>query len=161
MIENVIKILLVSLLLIAGFLYWLLPKTKFVKHCKMNETLFVFTCVIGIICGVIGLLVTFVWPQFIVELHLWELIIMPFVLIWIYWGMIIRVRKTTEIIDEKQNLDMTRAAATTWIISIPALAFMFILYEESIMAGTVWFPYFFFMSLFVFSLSLLFFFRKT
>jgi len=160
-IEKIIKLLLVFTVVAAGFLYWLLPKTKLARHFKMNETLFIVTNIIGMICGIVGLVVTFLFPQFIIELHLWELIVTPFALIYIYWRLIMRIRKNTEIVDEKQDYNMTRAGAITMAFSIPAMVIMFILYYNRIFNGPIWFPYYFFVTLLVFSASTLFLFRKA
>jgi len=160
-IEKIIKFILVLTFVIAGLLYWLLPKTKLAKHFKMNETLFVATNVIGIICGIIGLVVTLVWPQFIVEMHLWELILIPFVIIHVYWAIIMKTRKTLDVLDEKQEYDMTKAAAITWGLSIPAMVFLFILYDKEILSGIAWFPYYLFTALLIFSATTLFSFKKV
>ena len=60
--EKIIKIALLLILIIAFLLWWLLPKTKAAQHLKMSESLFIVTNVIGIVCGIIGLIVTFVYP---------------------------------------------------------------------------------------------------
>jgi hypothetical protein len=119
--EKIIKLALVLILVMAGLLFWLLPKTKLAKHLIMSEKLFIFTNIIGVTCGIVGLVVTFVLPQFIVELHLWALIVMPFALAEIYWLMIIRIRKTSEIVDEKQYYNITKAGALTMAFSILVL----------------------------------------
>lgn len=159
--EKFIKLFLVIILLMAGLSYWLLPKTKLSKHFKMNETLFVITTIIGMICGVIGLVVTFIWPQTIVEGHLWEIIVMPFVLVSIYWLIIMKIEKTSIIHDEKQIFNMTSAAAVTWVYSIPLMVFMFILYERGVLNGIIWFPYYFFVTLLIYSACTLYYFKKV
>ena len=159
--EKIIKLILVLVLVIAGLAFWLLPKTRLAKRFRVNETLFIVTNIIGMICGAIGLVVTFVWPQFIVELHLWELILIPFVLVYVYWDIIRRAQKTSNLLDEKQVFDMTHAGAATWSLSIPAMVFLFILYEKKVVSGIVWFPFYLFTSLLIFSTITLFSFRKA
>ena len=160
MTEKIIKLILVLILVMAGLFFWFLPKTRLAKRFKANETLFIVTNIIGMICGVIGLVVTFVWPRFIVELHLWELILIPFVLVYVYWGIIMRVQKSSSLLDEKQVFDMTNAGAATWVLSIPAMAILFILYERSIISGIVWFPCYLFSMLLFFSTITLFTFKR-
>lgn len=159
-IEKIIKLILVLIIALAIVLYWLLPKTRLAKHFKMNERLFIITNIIGVTCGIIGLLVTFIWPQFIVELHLWEVIVTPFALMYIYWLLIIRIRKTAEIVDEKQDYNMTKAGAITMAFSIPAMVIMFMLYYDKIFDGAIWFPYYFFVLLLFFSGTTLVLFKK-
>jgi hypothetical protein len=161
LIEKIIKFTLVFILLAAGLLYWLLPKTKIVKKIKMNESLFILTNIIGIICGATGLLVTFIWPKYVIELHLWELIVIPFALVYIYWGVIVRKLKTKDIIDEKQDFDMTKAGAFTMAFSIFAMTILFVLYSDQIIEGLIWYPYFFFSTILVFSSGTLYFFKRV
>lgn len=158
--EKIIKIAILFILVLAFVLYWLLPKTRFAKRLKMNETLFIITNVIGIACGVIGLVVTFVYPYEIVEFHLWELIILPFALVYGYWLLIIRIRKSSEIVDEKQDYNMTKAAAMTMAFSIPAMVVMFMLYYNDIFAGPTWFPYYLFVTVLFFCGITLYLFKK-
>jgi len=159
-IEKIIKLILVFIIALAIVLYWLLPKTRLAKHFKMNERLFIITHVIGVICGLIGLVVTFIWPQVIIEWHLWEIIITPFALMEIYWLLIMRIRKTAAVLDEKQDYNMTKAGAITMAFLIPAMVIMFMLYYDKIYDGPIWFPYYFFVILLFFSGTTLFLFKK-
>ncbi len=159
--ENTVKLILVVVLLVAGLCYWLLPKTRFARHLKMNEGVFVVSNVIGMICGALGLAVTILWPRYIIELHLWEFIIMPLVLVYAYWGVVMRTGKTLAIFDEKQNVNLTGAAAISWVASIPAMAILFVLYYQGILDGNLWFPYYMFMTLLVFSAGALYYFKRA
>ena len=161
MIEAIIKISILAILFLAGLAYWLLPKSAFAQRLQMNESLFVLTSVVGIFCGAVGLVVTLAWPQYIIDLHLWELILIPFILLNVYWAIIMRVRKSAEILDEKQSFNMTTAAALTWALSIPPMTLMFILYENRVFSGSIWFPFYFFLTLLLFSVTTLFFFKKA
>ncbi len=158
--EKIIKLILVIIVALGIVLFFLLPKTRLAKKFKMNEKLFIITHIIGVICGIVGLAVTFIFPHSIVELHLWELIIMPFVLIEIYWLMIVRIRKTSDLIDEKQDYNMTKAGAYTMWALIPAMVIMFQLYYNKIFEGPIWFPYYFFVTLLFFSGTTLLLFKK-
>ena len=159
-IEKIIKLILVFIIALAIVLYWLLPKTRLAKYFKMNERLFVITNIIGVTCGIIGLVVTFILPQFIVELHLWEIIVTPFALMYIYWLLIIRIKKTAQVLDEKQDYNMTQAGAITMALSIPAMVIMFTLYYNKVFDGPIWFPYYFFVTLLFFSATTLLLFKK-
>jgi len=158
--EKAIKVTLLIVVILGIAIYWLLPKTRLAKRLKMSETLFIITNIIGVSCGIIGLVVTFLFPQLIVEIHLWELIVAPFALIYIYWAMIMRIRKTAAIVDEKQDYNMTKAAAITMAFSIPAMVIMFMFYYNKIFTGPIWFPYYFFVTLLLFSGSTLYLFKQ-
>lgn len=158
--EKIIKFSLLVIVLLGGLLYWLLPKTKMAQKLKMNESLFIVTHVIGIICGIVGLAITFLFPSYIIQWHLWELVVIPFALIYLYWLIIQKTMKAITIVDEKQDFNMTKAAALTMAISIPAMVIMFLLYYNNILTGSIWFPYYFFVTLLFFSGTTLFLFKK-
>lgn len=159
--EKIIKLILVTVLVLAGFLYWYLPKTHLSKRFKMNESLFMLTGIIGVICGLAGLTVAIMQPVLITELHLWELIAMPFALIYFYWLMIEKINKGEEQWDEKQIFNMTSAAAIAWVISIPAMAVIFMFYQSAAIKGLVWFPIFFFQALLFFSAGTLYYYKRA
>nr|MBN2277818.1 hypothetical protein [candidate division Zixibacteria bacterium] len=157
----IIKMILALTVIIGALLYFIIPRTKLAGKLKMNESVFIITSVTGIICGAVGLVVTLFWPEYIVNLHLWEFIIMPFILANVYWGIIMKTRKTVKILDEKQVFDLTNAAALTWAGSIPAMVVIFLLYSWGIVDGVIWFPFYFFITLLFFSISTLFCFKKS
>jgi hypothetical protein len=159
--EMIIKLILVIIMVLGIVCYFLLPKTRLAKKFKMNEKLFIFTNIVSVICGIVGLVTTFIVPQLIVEFHLWELIVTPFALIYLYWLIIIKIRKTSGILDEKQNSDMEKAGAITMAFSIPMMVIMFWLYTNKIFNGPIWFPYYFFVIIVLFSGSTLFLFKKA
>jgi uncharacterized membrane protein len=160
-IEKLIKLTLLLIILLAGLSYWLIPKSKLRSKFQMNESVFVITQSIGILCGVAGLFITFIYPQYIIELHVWELLIMPYFIIYIYWLIVIKIRKSTEILDEKQEYDMSKSGGITFGISIPAMVIIFILYQNEIVKGLIWFPYYIFITILIFSCSTLFYFKNN
>ena len=139
-IEQLIKFSLFFIVVIALLLFWLIPKTNFARRFKMSTKIFILTQIVGVLCGMTGLIVTFVWPHLIVEMHLWELIVLPFALMYAFWGLIIRIRKNAEIIDEKQDFDMSIAGALTMALTIPAMVVMFILDSHNMVQELLWFP---------------------
>jgi hypothetical protein len=159
--EPVIKIILMAVLVIAGLLYWLIPKSSIARHFKLSEPLYMLTAVIGMICGVLGLILTFVDPEKIIELHLWELILVPFVLVYVYWGIARRAGGSAGLPDEKQEHDMTKAAATTWALSIPAMALLFVARSDIDVANYIWLPYYLFVTILIYSASTLIYFKRA
>jgi len=159
--EPIIKLILVAVLVTAGFLYCFLPKTRLAKHFKMNENLFILTGVIGILCGLAGLAVSIIQPVFITELHLWELIAVPFALVYLYWQMIENINKGRDQWDEKQIFNMTSARAFAWGVSIPIMVLVFILYQSAVINGLIWFPIFFFQALLFYSAATLYYYKKA
>jgi len=159
--ETFVKIFCCTVLVFAVLAYWLLPKMKFAKHFSLNEKVFIITQYIGIFCSAVGLLATFIWSNLIVETHLMWLIILPYPLIWMYWLLVIKMKKSTEITsDEKLDFNMKKAGYLTMASSIPAMVIMFQLYYNEILAGLIWFPYYFFVTIFLFSTFTLLFFKK-
>ena len=155
-----IKLFLIFILLLSAFVYWLLPKTKFAKHLKMNEKLFYTMNIIGIICGIAGLVASFGWGEVMLTSHYFEIILFPAFLIYLYSAIIMKVQGTDNLYDEKQNYDMTRAAAISLPYSMVAMFLLFALYKEGIFEGLVWFPMYVFFTLTVYSTSTLLYFKK-
>ena len=160
-IEVLIKLTLLLIIILAGVSYWLIPKSKFRSKFQMNENVFIITQSVGILCGVTGLLITFIYPQYIIEFHVWELLIMPYFVIYVYWIIVMKIRESSEIIDEKQEYNMGKAGGITFGISIPAMLIIFILYQNDIVQGLIWFPYYIFITVLIFSCSTLFYFKKN
>jgi len=160
-IEKLIKLTLLAVIILAGLSYWLIPKSKLSSKFQMNEKVFIITQSIGILCGVTGLFISFIYPQYIIELHLWELIIMPYFIIHMYWLIVMKIRKSTEILDEKQEYDMSKAGGITFAISIPAMVIIFMLYQNEIVKGLTWFSYYIFISILIYSSSTLLYFKKS
>ena len=161
LIETIVKITLLVVLLLAGLAYWFVPRLAIARKFRMNETTFIISTVIGMICGAVGLVLTIVWPDGLLDLHVWELIMLPFVLMNIYWAIIMRVQKTVIIVDEKQAYNMTSAAGVTWAWSLPIMVLVFVLYQQSVLSGVLWFPSYLFASLLVFSAATLYLFKRN
>jgi hypothetical protein len=154
------KVVLGALLLLAALAVWLLPKTRLAPERRIGERLFMVTYVVGAICGAAGLVVLFVWPGRVREWHLWELAVMPLVLVYAYWIAVMRKARTSEVVDEKQNFDMTNAGGLAWGLSIPAMGAAFVLYEEGLFDPSLWFPYYLFVTLLLYSVATLYFFKR-
>ena len=159
-IEAVIKLGLVALLVLAGLAIWLVPKTRLATSRVVGDRLFVATCVVGIACGATGLLILLAWPQHVLDWHLWEVAAMPLVLLYAYWMTVMRRARGSDVLDEKQNADMTTAGAMTWAISIPAMSLAFVLPDARLLAGGLWFPCYLFVTLLVFSAVTLYYFKR-
>jgi hypothetical protein len=85
---------------------------------------------------------------------------MPLVLLYAYWMVVMRRARSSNVLDEKQNADMTMAGAVTWTISIPAMALAFVLPDARLLAGGLWFPFYLFVTLVVFSAVTLYYFKR-
>ena len=72
-----------------------------------------------------------------------------------------KIRKSTEILDEKQEYDMGKAGGITFGISIPAMVLIYILYQNEIVKGSIWFPYYIFIIILISSCSTLLQFKKN
>jgi hypothetical protein len=152
MLETIIKLALVLIIALSGLGLWLLPKTRLAKKFQMTEKLFTATQIIGMICGAAGLAVMFIWAQAALDNHLWELILMPYFIMMVLWGIIIRTQKSLEILDEKQGLDMAQAMAVTFGFSTIVMGFvLFPLYSAELLRGAMWYPCYLMMSVMFFS----------
>ncbi len=149
------------ILVFALILLFILPRTKYSKHLKINQNIYTVTNVLGLFTGILGMLAVFIWPSEVVKSFLWKLIITPYVLIWIYCGMIMIGKKTSDIYDEKQNYDMTKGAAVTMAGMILVIGFVISPFlEKEILNVTLLMPFYLFAAVLIFSASTLFFFKK-
>ncbi|MFO7890462.1 MAG: hypothetical protein R6V04_08995 [bacterium] len=164
--ERVIKITVFFLIMLGVAAYWVIPNTKIAGSIKMTEKVFTVTSVIGIICGITGLGIALVWPEQVIELHLFELVLIPFLFMYAYWGIVMKIQHKEEIssiLDEKQTENIKDAASTTLgVVTSLFLIFFFITSSHSLqLQGTVWFLIYFFLSLLIFSAATLFYFKKV
>lgn len=159
--KSKIGLILFIILVFALILLFILPKTKYSKHLKINQNMYTITNVLGLFTGIFGLLAIFIWPPEVVKSFLWKLIIMPYVLIWIYCGIITIGKKTSDIYDEKQDYDMTKGAAVTMAGLILVMGFVISpLLEKEILNVLLLMPFYLFTAVLIFSASTLFFFKK-
>jgi hypothetical protein len=158
--EKIIKLGLFFIVVLACFLYWLLPRTRLSRHFKMNEKVFVVTQIISILCSIFGLVATFFWPNAIFELHLWELLALPIFLVYVYWFIVLKATRTTELVDEKQEFDMAKGSGLSMALTVPCMALLLNLYQRGTLEGLVWFPYYLFAALLLFSAGTLYNFKK-
>lgn len=155
------KLVLMFLLVVAGLAVWLLPKTKLLsERPHIGEKAFVLTYRLGALCGAAGLAALFIWPERVREWHLWELSIMPLVLAYSYWLVVMRKAKSSQVMDEKQDADLTKAGGLAWGLSIPAMLVAFQLSEAGLFNPAIWFPYYILVTLFIHSLGTLYYFRR-
>ena len=159
-IEVGIKFGLVALLVLAGLAVWLLPKMRVGTSRTVSARLFVTTALAGMVSSVAGLLLLLAWPQRVLEWHLWEVAAMPLTLLYACWLVVMRRAGSTEVLDEKQDVDMTRAGAVTWAISIPAMCVAFVLPDAGLFEGGLWFPWYLFVTLLIFSATTLYYFKR-
>jgi uncharacterized membrane protein len=165
--EKIIKISALFIILTALVMYWVVPNTKLAKRLKMHEGLFVLSCIVGMACGVIGLIATYKWQEFVLASHLFEFILILYFLIYVYWAMILKNRKTTElseILDEKQIVDITKAVTISWLIS-SCLMIYFLLFTPNpisiTLGGKMLALFYIFTNMFIISTSTLYYFKRT
>jgi hypothetical protein len=135
-----------------------------------TEGLFVSMNVAGAISAAIGFAVmllqfdikplTRVQQKYLVLFESW-FILAPYVLIAATW--LWHAYRRGHLLDEKQRSDVNRAGVTTWLVSIPLMLVLFLIPygDGTYPAATIWFPYYLFITLFVFSTSSLWFYNRT
>lgn len=164
--EKIFKISAFFMVILALIMFWVLPNTKLAKHLKMNESLFTWSHILGAICGATGLIATLFWGNMVVETHFFEFIVILFGLIFMYWHIVLKAKKTTEvsrILDEKQIDNIMRAAGgTLFIVTCIMVLMYFISYHHAFtLEGKIWFLFYFFLTLLIYSGSTLYYFKKA
>lgn len=163
--EKIFKTSAFFLVMLSLIMYWVLPNMKIAKHFKMNESLFIASHILGIVCGIIGLAATILWQQMVVKTHLFEFMVVLFGFIFVYWAIILKARKSaniSDILDEKQIDNIRKSATTTlFVVTCIMLLMYFISYNKVfILEGKIWFLCYFFMALLIYSGSTLYYFKK-
>ncbi len=160
-VEKIIKFSFFFTFVIFGLLIWLLPKTAFAKRFKMNERIFILTNWLGIICSIAGFIITLISREFIIETHLMWLIILPWLILEFYSLLVSRSQKNADILDEKQEHNQTKAGALAMGLSILVMTGVFLLYEDQILTGNLWFPIYLFLNIFLISFFTLLLFKRA
>jgi hypothetical protein len=153
------KLILLTILLLGGVAIWFLPKTNLLSGRRIGERLFIVTYVVGALSCALGLTVLLIWPGRVLDWHLWELSVIPLVLLYAYWLAVMRKARTAHVLDEKQDANMTKAGALAWGLSVPAMLVAFQLYQAGKFDPALWFPYYILMTLLLHSLGTLYYFR--
>ena len=147
--------------LISLALSYFLPKEKFANYFRINERFFIFANIVGIICGSFGIAATFMFTPDAVRSYLWRFICFPWVYLQLYIILIMSIRKTIKIYDEKQGFNMANAAAVT----LGFMAVVVILIEQLLQNGLfdikLILPFYYFCMIFIYSMTTVVLFRKA
>jgi len=136
-----------------------------------DESIFINAQYIGIFCGICGLAIFSLLSAF---LPLWALrkgiftvslvMVLPYILIVLYWLVLKFRERITEWYDEKQYQDICRAGLITLVLSIFILLIIFMVQYFNDHTGFIaitWFPFYVFMVLLIFSASNLYFIKRA
>ncbi len=156
-----IKFYLLVLLILTGVVVWLVPKSRMASRLGLGERAFQIIHIISVLCGVCGVIVSFVFQQAVLQSHLYEVMLFPVFLAYMYLLLVQRIKKSDDVLDEKQVHDMAHAGASTFALSILWVFFLHALYKEGILTGTIFFPLFVFFSLGLFSMNVLIQYRRN
>lgn len=67
---------------------------------------------------------------------------------------------TGAVLDEKQEMDMVHAGSFTFALSIPSMMVASVLHDKGFLDAMVWFPYYLFVTLLIFSATALYRFKR-
>lgn len=135
-----------------------------------DEVVFITAQYVGIFCGLLGLVSVYVYS--LLDIHLWiykrlivtfsVIILAPYCFIACYWLLIKLKEDIKQWYDEKQFSDITKAALFTLLVSLPVLAIMFVINWFNFTPPIIllWFPFYVFLILFLFSGSTLYLFKR-
>lgn len=139
----------------------------------VDELLFEVTQYVGMVCGITGLAFTvygyvalgdFAVKSWLLWLLLFYclFIILPWFSLVIYWIVRLSRRSELTLYDEKQKQDFASSGMTAWLSSIPVMILILAvsLRQPSSPVVFLWFPFYLFFTLLVFSASLLLKFKK-
>jgi hypothetical protein len=169
----VFYILMIVLLLLTKKSVWKKTEEVILK----DDSIFINAQYIGILSGISGLILITIFSVLsltIYPLPSWAidagvvvislLAVIPYVLIVLYWLVIKLNERVSEWYDEKQYQDITRASLVTLIASVIIMALIFItqFFVGSLnILNEIWFPFYIFLILLLFSASTLYFNKKS
>lgn len=158
---------LVFIVLIFFHLYKILTRGKDTGDTDIvkDDAIFYVAQIIGFVTGLFGLLV--VLDQVIIHkegmiminsLPTYFMILIPYIMVVVYWLYLKFREKLPGLYDEKQWKDIQKASLLTLILSLLIMGFLSIF---AVNFGLFWFPFYLFMVLCIFSLGTLIFFRAS
>ncbi len=134
----------------------------------VDEIIYEVTQYVGIVCGLIGVIFTsyvyvalkdFTMINWLVWLLMFYclVIILPYFTMIIYWIIRLAGKSEMTLFDEKVRQDIAQAGLTAWLVSIPVMVLIFVSDFGKTPSATMlmWFPFYLFSTLLVFSVSLL------
>lgn len=152
--ETIIKTLLLVFVIIGAAGCFLLPGTKTVSRLAgrrdIMQKLFIATGITGMLTGIAGLTAATLLGDRLFILHIWELILLPFAAVHVWYYIIRKTGAADRDYDEKQLLDITRAAGLAWAAILPVMVIVFIQFQDRLASSLIWFPVFLFGSILVY-----------
>ena len=142
----------------------------------IDERLFEITQYVGIICSLIALAIivricTAYWrntlimpkPMLWVLSITWIIIFLPYMSVILYWLFKLIREKHRSLYDEKQKQNLAMAGLVTWLLSLPLMSVFFMINHGRIIqiSESVYFPLYLFTTIFIFSISVLYLFKKS
>jgi hypothetical protein len=151
--------------------FQILKKNLPVESAVKDEVVFITAQYIGVFCGILGFISLAAYlisglPFWIVKkavLPTSVIIVMPYCFIVSYWLIFKLKDKILEWYDEKQFQDIAKASLVTLTVSFSAMSLMYMLKYPNLSENYVtyfWFPFYLFLTLSIFSSSVLYFNRK-
>lgn len=141
------------------------------KPMQLVEHLYLTLHIVGITCAVIGLFKTFqesllgiapvhrkwyIFPELINTL-------IPYFIVLLAWIFVAIRNRRLDVFDEKQKSDLSKAGSMSMLLSIPFMSVIFAITYNNVhsLMSLLWFPYFIFFIMLIFSISALFYFRNV
>ncbi|MBN2416144.1 hypothetical protein JXO52_09890 [bacterium] len=152
--ETIIKIILLVFVIFGIAGCFLLPKTKAVSRLAgrrdVMQRLYTVTGVTGAVTGITGLLSALLLGDRLFILHIWELILLPFALVHIWYYIIRKAGNAERDYDEKQMQDIAKAAGLAWAVMLWIMVLVFVQFQDRLTSSLIWFPVFLFGSILVY-----------
>jgi len=149
-------------------LYGFKPDNQ-IKDVAKDHNVFLVAQYIGLICGLLGLVFTslgFVFHR-AWNLHLHTtissiILLLPYVLIVVYWFFMKFKEESGDLYDEKQIQDVGKSAFVTMAMSVFFMILLFVFNYNNLdgMVRVLWLPFYLFSTLFIFSATNLYYLKR-
>jgi hypothetical protein len=153
---------LLATIVLSYFLLFRLKIDDQKPYVAQDNNVFIIVQFVGIICGLAGLAITslgFVYPRgWSLVIHstiTTILVLMPYILVVLYWVYFKLKEKSKQLYDEKQLQDIYKSAVVTLFVSVAYMIFLFAANYNNLtgVVSVLWLPLYLFFVLLFFSLG--------
>lgn len=141
------------------------------RSTQPSESLFYAMHILGVVCAGIGWALTLIFylddlPEVRRKWYILPMIVIiliPYAIVFGGWLWAAREERQAGFLDEKQKFDLVRAGTTAWGISLGVMAILFLMHLNTFEGpgSVLWLPSLTFTSLLAFSMSSLYYFRRS
>ncbi|MBN2007952.1 hypothetical protein JW960_01255 [candidate division KSB1 bacterium] len=150
----------VGFVLIIIALYFIIPRTRWIKYIELNTTAFVITHVFGIIYAALSLVLILLFPDVLLQQNVWLILVAPYIVLTFYWMITRQQLRIPKRYEDRQILSSAKIATMLIVFSMVGMLIILLLFHNSIIGGYIWLPLYIFITMFINSIVSLIIFKR-